>query len=67
MTENNNKNTYISLHKNFVRKNIEYTDKATGEAKTFNQARLPQGTVIDGQDMSGYEFSPLFRTRVPAS
>lgn len=60
MTENNNKNTYISLHKNFVRENIEYTDKATGEDKTFNQARLPQGTIIDGQDMSGYEFSPLF-------
>ena len=23
MTENSNKNTYISLHKNFVRENIE--------------------------------------------
>lgn len=54
------KNTYLSLHKNFVRENIEYTDKKTGETKTFNQVRLPEGTVIDGQDMGGYEFSPLF-------
>ena len=28
------KNVYLSLHKSFVREGIEYTDRATGEAKT---------------------------------
>lgn len=54
------KNVYISLHKNFVRENIAYTDKKTGEQKSFNQVRLPAGTVIDGKDVGGYEFSPLY-------
>lgn len=26
----------------------------------FNQVRLPAGTVIDGRDAGGYEFSPPF-------
>ncbi len=51
---------YVSLHENFVRQNIEYVDKQTGEMKTFNQATLPKGTMIDGCDMGGYEFSPLY-------
>ena len=34
------KNTYISLHKNFVRTDIEYTDPRTGEKKTFNSVTL---------------------------
>lgn len=54
------KNTYITLHKNFVRTDIEYTDKNTGEQKTFNSVTLPKGTVIDGVDVSYYQFSPLF-------
>ncbi len=54
------KNVYISLHKNFVREGIKFTDKATGEEKTFNQVRLPSGTTIDGKDVGGYEFSPLY-------
>ena len=54
------KNTYISLHKNFVRTDIEYTDRRTGEQKTFNSVTLPQGTVIDGKDVGGYQFSPLY-------
>ena len=54
------KNTYISLHKNFVRTDIEYTDPRTGEKKTFNSVTLPQGTVIDGKDVGGYQFSPLY-------
>lgn len=54
------KNVYISLHKNFVREDIEYTDKNTGEPKTFNSVTLPKGTVIDGTDVSYYQFSPLF-------
>ena len=47
------KNVYLSLHKSFVREGIEYTDRATGEARTFN-------TVVDGMDVGGYEFSPMF-------
>ena len=40
------KNVYLSLHKSFVREGIEYTDRATGEARTFNSATLPKGTVV---------------------
>lgn len=40
------KNVYLSLHKSFVREGIEYTDRATGEARTFNSAALPKGTVF---------------------
>lgn len=54
------KNTYITLHKNFVRTDIEYTDRNTGEVKTFNSVTLPGGTEIDGRDVSYYQFSPLF-------
>lgn len=54
------KNVYLSFHKNFVREAIPYTDKRTGEQKTFNQVTIPRGTVIDGRDMGGYEFSPLY-------
>lgn len=58
MTEK--KNTYLTFHKNFVRTDIEYADRETGEAKTFNQVTLPKGTIINGVDMGGYQFSPLF-------
>lgn len=54
------KNTYITMHKNFVREGIEYTDKKTGEVKTFNSVTLPSDTIIDGKDVSGYQFSPRF-------
>ena len=54
------KNVYLSLHKSFVREGIEYTDRATGEARTFNSATLPKCTVVDGMDVGGYEFSPMF-------
>ena len=30
------KNTYLTLHKNFVRTDIEYADRVTGESRTFN-------------------------------
>lgn len=43
-----------------MREGIEYTDRATGEARTFNSATLPKGTVVDGMDVGGYEFSPMF-------
>lgn len=51
---------YLTLHENFVRENIPYTDRATGERKTFNQVTLPAGTVVDGEDLGGWQFSPLF-------
>ena len=54
------RNVYITLHRNFVREGIEYTDRRTGETRTFNQVTLPAGTVIDGRDVGGYEFSPLY-------
>lgn len=58
--EKEKKNVYITLHKNFVREGIEYNDRATGESKAFNQVTLPRGLVIDGKDIGGYEFSPLY-------
>ena len=60
MTETEKKNVFLTLHKNFVRTDIEYTDKTTGELKTFNQVTLPKGTTIDGIDVGCYQFSPLF-------
>lgn len=54
------KNVYISLHKSFVHEDIKYADKKTGEEKTFNVARLPKDTVIDGKDVGGFEFSPRY-------
>ena len=54
------KNVYITLHKNFVHEGIEYEDRKTGETKTFNSVTLPKGTVIDGVDVSYYQFSPMF-------
>ena len=54
------KNVYISLHEGFVREGIKYTDKQTGEEKSFNRVTLPKDTVIDGKDVGGYEFSPLY-------
>ena len=35
------KNVYISLHEAFVREGIQYTDRATGEQRSFNVVRLP--------------------------
>ena len=54
------KNVYISLHEAFVKEGIKYTDRKTGEEKAFNVARIPSGTLVDGKDVGGYEFSPLF-------
>lgn len=60
MSQEAPKNTYVTLHKNFVRTDIEHTDRRTGETRTFNSVTLPKGTVIDGRDVSYYQFSPLF-------
>ena len=54
------KTVYLTMHKNFVREGIEYEDRKTGETKAFNVVTLPKDTVLDGQDLSYYEFSPLF-------
>lgn len=54
------KSVYISLHEAFVKEGIGYIDKKTGEEKSFNVARIPAGTFVDGKDVGGYEFSPLF-------
>ena len=54
------RNVYISLHEAFVREGIQYTDRSTGEQRSFNVVRLPPDTVIGGRDVGGYEFSPLY-------
>lgn len=54
------KNVYITIHKSFVREQIPYVDHKTGQERTFNKVVLPKGTVLDGQDVSYFEFSPLF-------
>lgn len=54
------KNVYLTIHKSFVREQIPYIDQKTGQERTFNKVVLPKGTVIDGQDVSYFEFSPLF-------
>lgn len=54
------KNVFLTLHKNFVRENIEYADRKTGEKKTFNSVTLPKGTMIGDTDVSYYQFSPRF-------
>ena len=54
------KNVFLTLHKNFVREDIEYADRKTGEKKTFNSVTLPKGTMIGDTDVSYYQFSPRF-------
>lgn len=54
------KNVYLTLHHKFVHENIPYVDRKTGEDKTFHSVTLPKGTVIDGVDVSYYQFSPMF-------
>lgn len=54
------KNVYLTIHKSFVREQIPYVDQKTGQERTFNKVVLPKGTVIDGQDVSYFEISPLF-------
>ena len=54
------KNVYISLHESFIKENVKYTDKKTGQEKSFNIVRLPKDTTSDGKDVGGFEFSPLY-------
>lgn len=55
----NLKNVYFDIHKNFVHE-VTYNDKETGEEKSFHSVTLPKGTVIDGMDVSGYQFGTNF-------
>ncbi len=60
MEDSAKKNVYLTLHRKFVHENIPYTDRNTGEEKTFHSVTLPKGTVVDGVDVSYYQFSPMF-------
>ena len=51
---------YLQLHENFVRENITYRDRQTGEERTFNLVTLPMGTIVDGEDLGGWQFSALY-------
>lgn len=51
---------YLSFHKSFVKENIPYIDRNTGEDRTFNSVTLPSDTVIDGRNVGGFQFSPLY-------
>lgn len=51
---------YLSFHKSFVKENIPYIDRSTGEDRTFNSVTLPFDTVIDGRNVGGFQFSPLY-------
>jgi hypothetical protein len=51
------KNVVVCLHENFVREHISYIDRTSGERREFNQARIPHGTIIDGVDYGGWEFT----------
>lgn len=58
--QDDGKSVYLTLHKGFVREGIPYTDRETGERRTFNSVTLPRGTKIDGADVGLFEFSPLY-------
>lgn len=51
---------HIHLPAALVKEGIPFTDKSTGERRTFNAAKLPEGCRLGGRDVSGWEFSPLF-------
>ena len=51
----------IHIHvKPNLAKEVGFTDRATGERKSFNVVELPDGCRLGGRDVSGWEFSPLF-------
>ena len=51
---------YLTLHENFVRENVRYQDRKTGEERVTNLVTLPHGTVVDGEDLGGWQFTALF-------
>ena len=55
MTEGNEQ-VWINLNKAFVREGVERSDGSG----TFNMVTMPQGVMVDGKDVGGYQFSPLY-------
>lgn len=54
------KNTVMLLfNKSFVHEQ-EYTDKETGETKTFSYIVMPSNTVVDGKDVGGYRMTSSY-------
>ena len=56
--EQKQKSVWITLHEKFVDENL--VGKSDPEAKPFNVVRIPYGIEVDGQDIGGYEFHPLY-------
>ena len=50
------KTTYINIPAAFVKEGLERRDNG----EKFNLVTLPKNTIINGQDVGGYHFSPLF-------
>lgn len=47
---------YLKLHKSYVKEDLLNSETQ----KRFNLVTLPKDTMIDGQNVGGYTFSPLF-------
>lgn len=50
----------IHMPPELVKEGIAYTDKSTGELRSFNVVALPDGCRLGGRDVSGWEFSPRY-------
>ena len=50
----------IHMPPRYVKEGIPFTDRATGEQRTFNAVTLPEGCRLGGRDVSGWEFSPKY-------
>jgi hypothetical protein len=46
---------YLDLHKSFVKEDIPYIDKQSGEERTFNSVALPADTIINGKNVGDYD------------
>ena len=47
---------YVNLHESYVRENVERKDGSG----TYNLAKLPNNTIIDGQNCAGWCFYPKY-------
>ena len=50
----------IEVPDELIRRDIGYTDRDTGERRTFNSVTLPDGCCYMGEDITGWEFSARF-------
>ena len=50
------KTVYLNIPAAFVKEGLERKDNG----EKFNLVNLPKNTIINGQDVGGYHFSPLF-------